>query len=57
MPTGSTGTDAALTFAGSQGHFELNVFGPMMAYKSEVAASTNNETFSVAGQRNIKKLV
>jgi fumarate hydratase class II len=26
------GNHAALTFAGSQGHFELNVFGPMMAY-------------------------
>lgn len=26
------GNHAALTFAGSQGHFELNVFNPMMAY-------------------------
>ncbi len=26
------GNHTALTFAGSQGHFELNVFGPMMAY-------------------------
>ncbi len=26
------GNHAALTFAGSQGHFELNVFGPVMAY-------------------------
>jgi fumarate hydratase class II len=26
------GNHAALTFAGSQGHFELNVFKPMMAY-------------------------
>ncbi|MGR6430589.1 class II fumarate hydratase [Rhizobium sp. PAMB 3174] len=26
------GNNAALTFAGSQGHFELNVFNPMMAY-------------------------
>ncbi len=26
------GNDAAVTFAGSQGHFELNVFNPMMSY-------------------------
>ncbi len=26
------GNQAALTFAGSQGHFELNVFNPVMAY-------------------------
>jgi fumarate hydratase, class II len=26
------GNHAAMTFAGSQGHFELNVFNPMMAY-------------------------
>jgi fumarate hydratase class II len=26
------GNNAAILFAGSQGHFELNVFGPMMAY-------------------------
>ena len=26
------GNDAAVTFAGSQGHFELNVYNPMMAY-------------------------
>jgi fumarate hydratase, class II len=26
------GNDAAIGFAGSQGHFELNVFNPMMAY-------------------------
>ncbi|NBB47577.1 class II fumarate hydratase [Rhizobium sp. CRIBSB] len=26
------GNNAAITFAGSQGHFELNVFNPMMAY-------------------------
>ena len=26
------GNDAAVGFAGSQGHFELNVFKPMMAY-------------------------
>ncbi|TDW26232.1 fumarase class II [Rhizobium azibense] len=26
------GNHAALTFAGSQGHFELNVYNPMMAY-------------------------
>jgi fumarate hydratase, class II len=26
------GNHAALTFAGSQGHFELNVFNPVMAY-------------------------
>ena len=26
------GNNAALTFAGSQGHFELNVYNPLMAY-------------------------
>jgi fumarate hydratase class II len=26
------GNNAAITFAGIQGHFELNVFNPMMAY-------------------------
>jgi fumarate hydratase, class II len=26
------GNNAAIAFAGSQGHFELNAFGPMMAY-------------------------
>ncbi len=26
------GNDAAIGFAGSQGHFELNVYNPMMAY-------------------------
>ncbi|MEQ8935257.1 MAG: hypothetical protein RIE56_05645 [Amphiplicatus sp.] len=26
------GNNAAIVFAGSQGHFELNVFNPMMAY-------------------------
>ncbi len=26
------GNDAAVGFAGSQGHFELNVYNPMMAY-------------------------
>ncbi len=26
------GNDAAIKFAGSQGHFELNVYNPMMSY-------------------------
>jgi fumarate hydratase, class II len=26
------GNDAAVGFAGSQGHFELNVYNPMMSY-------------------------
>jgi fumarate hydratase class II len=26
------GNNAAMTFAGSQGHFELNVYNPVMAY-------------------------
>ncbi|MEL6567239.1 MAG: class II fumarate hydratase, partial [Pseudomonadota bacterium] len=26
------GNNAAMSFAGSQGHFELNVYNPMMAY-------------------------
>ena len=45
------GNNAAITFAGSQGHFELNVFNPMMAYNflqsvqllSDAAVSFNDK--------------
>jgi len=30
--TSRLGNDAAIKFAGTQGHFELNVYNPMMAY-------------------------
>jgi fumarate hydratase class II len=59
------GNNAALTFAGSQGHFELNVFNPMMAYNflqsvqllSDAAVSfTDNCVVGIeAREDNIKK--
>ena len=58
------GNNAALTFAGSQGHFELNVFNPVMAYNflqsvqlmSDAAMSftDNCVTGIVAREDNIK---
>ncbi len=53
------GNDAAVGFAGSQGHFELNVYNPMMAYNvlqsmqllGDAAASfTDNMVVGIAGQ-------
>ena len=59
------GNQAAITFAGSQGHFELNVFNPMMAYNflqsvqllSDAAVSfTDNCVVGIeAREDNIKK--
>jgi len=34
-----SGNNGAIAFAGSQGHFELNVFNPMMAYNFDAAVS------------------
>ena len=58
------GNNAAVTFAGSQGHFELNVFNPVMAYNflqsvqlmSDAATSftDNCVTGIVAREDNIK---
>jgi fumarate hydratase class II len=57
------GNDAAVGFAGSQGHFELNVYNPMMAYNvlqsmqllGDAAASFNDNM--VAGtQANIPRI-
>jgi fumarate hydratase, class II len=58
------GNNAALTFAGSQGHFELNVYNPLMAYNflqsvqlmSDAARSFTNHcvTGIEAREENIK---
>lgn len=58
------GNHAALTFAGSQGHFELNVFNPVMAYNflqsvrlmSDAAVSFTDHCVAgiVAREDNIK---
>jgi fumarate hydratase class II len=58
------GNNAALTFAGSQGHFELNVFNPVMAYNflqsvrlladAAVSFSDNCVVGIVAREDNIK---
>ncbi len=58
------GNNAAITFAGSQGHFELNVFNPVMAYNflqsvqlvSDAAMSFTDNCVSgiVAREDNIK---
>ena len=59
------GNQAAITFAGSQGHFELNVYNPMMAYNflqsvqllGDAARSfTDNCVVGIAAREdNIKK--
>ncbi len=59
------GNQAAITFAGSQGHFELNVYNPMMAYNflqsvqllGDAAVSfTNNCVVGIeAREENIRK--
>ncbi|MGV8936732.1 MAG: class II fumarate hydratase [Allorhizobium sp.] len=59
------GNNAAITFAGSQGHFELNVFNPMMAYNflqsvqllgdASVSFTDNCVTGIEAREDNIKK--
>ncbi len=58
------GNNAAITFAGSQGHFELNVFNPVMAYNflqsvqlmSDAAMSFTDNCITgiVAREANIK---
>jgi fumarate hydratase, class II len=58
------GNHAALTFAGSQGHFELNVFNPVMAYNflqsvqllsdASVSFTDNCVTGIEAREENIK---
>jgi len=61
------GNDAAMGFAGSQGHFELNVFNPMMSYNvlqsiqllGDAAASFTDRCLvgTVANEGNISKLL
>ena len=61
------GNDAAVGFAGSQGHFELNVFKPMMAYNvlqsmqlladSSVAFTDNCVAGIQADEERISKLM
>ena len=61
------GNDVAVSFAGSQGHFELNVFKPMMAYNilqsmqllGDACASftTNCVDGILANEAKIKKLM
>ena len=38
------GNDAAVGFAGSQGHFELNVYKPMMAYRRAAIDAASGRT-------------
>jgi fumarate hydratase class II len=61
------GNDAAIGFAGSQGHFELNVYKPMMAYNllqsiqllgDAALAFTNNCVIGIkADEERIKHLM
>ena len=61
------GNDAAVGFAGSQGHFELNVYNPMMAYNvlqsmqllgDAAAAFTDNMVSGIAAnEERIDKLM
>ena len=61
------GNDAAIGFAGSQGHFELNVYKPMMAYNllqsmkllgdASIAFSDNCVVGIKADEARIKKLM
>ncbi|MEM9761893.1 MAG: lyase family protein, partial [Pseudomonadota bacterium] len=61
------GNDAAIGFAGSQGHFELNVFKPMMIYNllqsmqllgdAAVAFTDNCVEGIVANEERITKLM
>jgi len=57
------GNDAAVGFAGSQGHFELNVYNPMMSYNVLQsmqllgdAASSFTENMVVGTQANIARI-
>ena len=61
------GNDAAVTFAGSQGHFELNVYNPMMSYNvlqsmqllgDSASAFTDNMVVGIeANEPRIEKLL
>ncbi|TJZ80784.1 class II fumarate hydratase [Paracoccus hibiscisoli] len=57
------GNDAAVGFAGSQGHFELNVYNPMMSYNVLQsmqllgdAASSFTDNMVVGTQANVKRI-
>ncbi len=57
------GNDAAVSFAGSQGHFELNVYNPMMSYNVLQsmqllgdAASSFTDNMVVGTQANIPRI-
>ncbi|WP_312526034.1 class II fumarate hydratase [Paracoccus sp. (in: a-proteobacteria)] len=57
------GNDAAVTFAGSQGHFELNVYNPMMSYNVLQsmqllgdAAASFTDNMVVGTQANIARI-
>ncbi|WP_339817206.1 class II fumarate hydratase [uncultured Paracoccus sp.] len=57
------GNDAAVGFAGSQGHFELNVYNPMMSYNVLQsmqllgdAASSFTDNLVVGTQANVKRI-
>ncbi|MDP5350391.1 MAG: lyase family protein, partial [Paracoccaceae bacterium] len=57
------GNDAAVGFAGSQGHFELNVYNPMMAYNVLQsmqllgdAASSFTDNMVVGTQANVARI-
>ncbi|MGJ5619050.1 class II fumarate hydratase [Sulfitobacter sp. MF3-043] len=57
------GNDAAVGFAGSQGHFELNVYNPMMSYNVIQsmqllgdAASSFTDNMVVGTQANIERI-
>jgi fumarate hydratase class II len=57
------GNDAAVTFAGSQGHFELNVYNPMMSYNVMQsmqllgdAASSFTDNMVVGTKANIERI-
>lgn len=57
------GNDAAVGFAGSQGHFELNVYNPMMSYNMLQsmqllgdAASSFTDNMVVGTQANVKRI-
>lgn len=57
------GNDAAVGFAGSQGHFELNVYNPMMSYNVMQsmqllgdAASSFTDNMVVGTQANVKRI-
>ncbi|MDB6180807.1 class II fumarate hydratase [Paracoccus fistulariae] len=57
------GNDAAVTFAGSQGHFELNVYNPMMSYNVIQsmqllgdAASSFTDNMVVGTKANVERI-